>query len=100
MTPKKILIVEDCPDVLELLAEALTLLGWETILAENGWEMRDKLESETPNVIFLNMRSPVMHGIKLAASAKSTSCLQKYSDSCRESAFPRAQPGALSGARL
>lgn len=70
MTPKKILIVEDCPDVLELLAEALTLLGWETILAESGWEMRDKLESETPNVIFLNMRSPVMHGIKLAASVK------------------------------
>ena len=70
MTPKKILIVEDCPDVLELLAEALTLLGWETILAENGWEMRDKLESETPNVIFLNMRSPVTHGIQLAASVK------------------------------
>ncbi len=70
MTPKKILIVEDCPDVLELLAEALTLLGWETILAGNGWEMREKLVSETPNVIFLNMRSPVMHGIKLAASVK------------------------------
>ena len=70
MTPKKILIVEDCPDVLELLAEALTLLGWETILAGDGWEMRDKLQSETPNVIFLNMRSPVMHGIKLAASVK------------------------------
>ena len=28
------------------------------------------LNRETPNVIFLNMRSPVTHGIKLAASVK------------------------------
>jgi len=68
--PRKVLIVEDCPDILELLGEALTLLGWETILAENGWEMRDRLESEKPNVILLNMRTPVMNGIKLAASLK------------------------------
>ena len=70
VTPRKILIVEDCADVLDLLGEALTLLGWETILAESGWEVREKLERETPNVIFLNMRSPVTHGIKLAASLK------------------------------
>lgn len=69
-TPRKVLIVEDRADVRDLLGEALTLLGWETILAESVSEVRDKLKRETPNVIFLNMRSPVTHGIKLAASLK------------------------------
>ena len=70
LTPRKILIVEDRVDVLDLLGEALTLLGWETILAESGRETLDKLECETPNVILLNMRAPVRNGIKLAASLK------------------------------
>ena len=70
LTPKKILIVEDCADVRDLLGEALTLLGWEAILAESDQEALDKLENETPNVILMNMRTPVKRGIKLAASFK------------------------------
>ena len=70
LTPKKILIVEDCTDVLDLLGEALTLLGWETILAESDQEALEKLKNETPNVILMNMRTPVKKGIKLAASLK------------------------------
>ena len=70
LTPRKILIVEDCADVRDLLGEALTLLGWETILAESDREALDKLECETPNVILMNMRTPVKNGIKLAASLK------------------------------
>ncbi len=70
LTPRKILIVEDCADVRDLLGEALTLLGWETILAESDRETLDKLECETPNVILMNMRAPVKNGIKLAASLK------------------------------
>jgi CheY-like chemotaxis protein len=70
LTPKKILIVEDYADVRDLLGEALTLLGWETILAESGREALAKLERETPNVFLLNLRTPVRNGIKLAASLK------------------------------
>ena len=70
LTPRKILIVEDCVDVLDLLSEALTLLGWETILAESDQEALDKLKVETPSVILMNMRTPVKRGIKLAASLK------------------------------
>ena len=70
LTSRKILIVEDCGDLLDLLGEALTVLGWETILAESGREALDKLERETPSVILLNMRTPVRNGIKLAASLK------------------------------
>ncbi len=72
LTSKKILIVEDCGDLRHLLGEALALLGWETILAENGPEAMNKLEGERdlPSVVLLDMRTPVMNGIKLAASLK------------------------------
>jgi two-component system chemotaxis sensor kinase CheA len=71
LTSKKILIVEDCAEVLNLLGEALTLLGWETILAESGREAMNKLELEydLPSVVLLDMRTPVI-GIKLVASLK------------------------------
>jgi two-component system chemotaxis sensor kinase CheA len=71
LTSKKILIVEDCVEVLNLLGEALTLLGWETILAESGREAMNKLELEydLPSVVLLDMRTPVI-GIKLVASLK------------------------------
>lgn len=69
---RKILIVGDCDDLLDLLGEALTLLGWETILAESGREALDKLEleRETPSVILLNVPTPATNGIKLATSLK------------------------------
>jgi len=70
LTSRKILIVEDRGDLLDLLGEALALLGWETILAESGREALDKLERETPSVILMDIRTPVMNGIKLAASLK------------------------------
>ena len=44
LTSKKILIVEGSSDLLNLLGEALALLGWETILAESGREAINKLE--------------------------------------------------------
>jgi CheY-like chemotaxis protein len=70
LSPRKILIVEECRDLLELLGEAVALLGWEPIPAESDQEALDKLERETPAAILLNMPTPVMKGIKVAASLK------------------------------
>ena len=70
LTSKKILIVEDCDELLNLLGEALALLGWETILAENGQDAMNKLEHDLPSVVLLDMGTPEMNGIKLAASLK------------------------------
>jgi len=71
LTSKKILIVEGSGDLLNLLGEALALLGWETILAESDREAINKLEGERdlPSVVLLDMRTPVI-GIKLAATLK------------------------------
>ena len=72
LTSKKILIVEDCNELLNLLGEALALLGWETILTESDREAINKLEGEPdlPSVVLLDMQTPVMNGVKLAATLK------------------------------
>jgi len=70
LTSRKILVVEDCADLLDLLGEALALLGWETILAESDGEAMNKLGDDFPSVILMDMPTPVMNGIKLAASLK------------------------------
>jgi CheY-like chemotaxis protein len=70
LTSKKILIVEDCRDLLDLIGEALVLLGWETMLAESGREAMKNLKGDLPGVVFLDMGTPVMNGIELTASLK------------------------------
>lgn len=71
MTSRKILIVESYGDLLDLLGEALALLGWDATLAASSWEALNKLERETlPSVILLNLRTPVMNGIKLLGLMK------------------------------
>jgi CheY-like chemotaxis protein len=77
LLPRKILIVEDCGELLDLLGEALALLGWETIPAESGRDALNKLERETPSVIFVDMRTPVINGIELAVSLKAHPAYKK-----------------------
>jgi CheY-like chemotaxis protein len=63
---KKILIIEDCPDLLDLLSEALGLMGWQTIQADSEQEAMHKLEYELPSVILLDMRMSAIDGVELA----------------------------------
>jgi len=69
LTAKKILIVEDCRDLLNLQGDMLALMGWDTILADSG-ETMSKLEQDLPCVVLLNLRTPVMNGVKVAATLK------------------------------
>jgi len=68
---KKILIVEDCPDLLDLLGDALVLMGWETVLADSDREAMRMLEDGLPDVILLDMRMAAMDGVELAVILKS-----------------------------
>lgn len=70
MRSKKILVVEDSFDLLELLGSGLKALGWEPILAESGRESLAKLERETPSLILMDMGLPDMNGFELAAILK------------------------------
>ncbi len=63
MTPKRrVLIVEDNADLRRLYAIGLNQRGYEVKLAANGAEAIDRIESDRPDVIILDLLMPVMDG--------------------------------------
>lgn len=59
---KKILVVEDNPDVRENLAEILMLSGYQAITAENGKIGVEKAQKESPDLILCDIMMPELDG--------------------------------------
>lgn len=59
---KKILIVDDEPDVLEVLGKRLLGAGYQVIKAQSGQEAITKARNELPNLIVLDIIMPDMDG--------------------------------------
>ena len=59
----KVLIVDDEPDVRELVGFNLTKEGWEVIEAANGLEGLKKAREEKPEIIILDIMMPEMDGL-------------------------------------
>ncbi len=65
-TARRVLVVEDDPDLCELLAELLKEHGYSVDTAANGLEALGVLDaSEPPDVIVLDLMMPVMSGTEL-----------------------------------
>lgn len=67
---KKVLVVEDCADVIELLQKGLALLRWNVVLARSGQEALNKLQCDSPSVVLLDMRMAYLNGFELARILK------------------------------
>jgi CheY-like chemotaxis protein len=62
-TKGTLLLIEDAPDLQELLSEMLTAAGYRVVAASHGGEGMDRLRSGTPiNLILLDLMMPVMDG--------------------------------------
>lgn len=59
---KKVLIVDDEPDTLELVKLVLESGGFETVLATNGMEALAQIEAAKPDLILLDIMMPDMDG--------------------------------------
>ncbi len=62
-TPKKVLVVEDEPDLREALKTILTQEGYEVAVAENGEEGLARALETKPNLILLDVVMPKMDGL-------------------------------------
>jgi CheY-like chemotaxis protein len=62
---KKILIVDDEPDMVTFLATLLEDHGYETVSAADGDEGLEKVKTEKPDLISLDLLMPNKTGIKM-----------------------------------
>ena len=60
----KILLVDDEPDILEIVGYNLSNEGYQVITAENGYEGVKKAKKEQPQLIILDVMMPEMDGIE------------------------------------
>jgi two-component system cell cycle response regulator DivK len=67
---KKILIVEDNNDSLEILGLRVTNFGYEAIKARNSKEAIACAEAEPPDLIFMDIDLPDVDGVKTTAILK------------------------------
>ncbi len=63
--PKKVLIVEDEPVLLEMYYDKFTHEGYTVIRAKNGQEGLDMAVAENPDTVLLDLMMPVMDGISM-----------------------------------
>ncbi|MDI6754050.1 MAG: response regulator, partial [Thermodesulfobacteriota bacterium] len=61
---EKILCVDDDLSLLRLYQEELSEEGYKVILAKDGQEALAKFSKEKPQVVILDIRMPVMDGIR------------------------------------
>lgn len=67
MTPR-ILIVDDEPSLLRVLQVNLELEGYETMLAGDGATAIQRIRSEEPDLVLLDVMMPVMDGWEVLSS--------------------------------
>jgi DNA-binding NtrC family response regulator len=69
-TSKKILIVDDNPNMSVLLSDILEIFEYEGTQAEDGEEALNKLKEGNYAMVFTDLRMPKMYGIDLLKAIK------------------------------
>ena len=63
--PKKVLVVDDTPLNVKMLADLLTFKGYQTVTAASGAEALTKIEAEHPDLVLLDVMMPGMNGYEV-----------------------------------
>ena len=66
MTRKKILIIDDQPDILEVLREILELLGHEVTSATSGNCLKKEIDVSEFDLVITDYQMPDMTGVEIA----------------------------------
>jgi adenylate cyclase len=69
-TPAKILIVDDTPRNVKLLADLLTVKGYNVVMASSGREALVQVETERPDLVLLDVVMPEMSGYEVCRAIR------------------------------
>ena len=69
-TPKTILVVDDEPDTLQLLARRIEASGYAVVTASDGMEALNKARGVRPALMILDLMLPKMDGYKVCRALK------------------------------
>jgi DNA-binding NarL/FixJ family response regulator len=70
---KRLLLIDDDPNLILLVKDYLEFRGYEVITAENGREALEVLEKEAPDMIICDVMMPEMDGYALVESVRKDS---------------------------
>ncbi len=70
---KKILIVDDEPKIRTVLERFLTKKGYQAVVAASGQEAIEKVKTDNPLVVLLDIRMPGMDGLAAMKKIKEAS---------------------------
>ncbi len=76
MAGRKILVVEDSPTQLKLTVEALDGQDYEILTAMDGKEALEKVLSEKPELVLLDVVMPVMDGFQVCRKMKASPAMK------------------------
>ncbi len=67
---KRILVVDDEPDLVVMISKTLRHKGYEVITANDGQEGLEKAKTQKPDLIILDLMLPRIHGYKVCGLLK------------------------------
>jgi len=76
MSKKKIVIIEDEPDILEVLSYNLKREGFDVYSATNGTLGLSLVEKELPDLLLLDLMLPGLDGIEICSTIKNNPAIQ------------------------
>ena len=74
---KKILVVDDEPDILKVVVFRLEKAGYEVFSAVNGQEALDSIDKIHPDLIVLDLIVPIIDGYEICRRIKADENLKK-----------------------
>lgn len=96
----KIFVIEDEPDIRNILCEILTSEGYDVQTAANGQEALTKLDStEAPDLILLDLMMPVMNGMEFIEQERAQQGRERSPIIIMSADNRAAQKAVLLGAR-
>ena len=70
MSESRVLVVDDDPDLVQLMSGMLEILGYPVVTAANGREALESVDHEQPSLVILDSRMPVLDGSGFAQALK------------------------------